>query len=136
MGSRAEDGAAFEHIVPHHDDGGSDELRDHIVDAGEVDEHPHEQLIETEPRDARAEEEHLRAARLCVCAVKDADKAEPIVDEDRDRKRDARREEIVEPAILGEDIEQTVVEDEARTADEDKADDFIESGTRHRCTSH
>ena len=34
----------------------------------------------------------------------------------------------MEPAVLGEDVEQTVVEEEAYAADEDEAGDFIKSG--------
>ena len=90
MDSSAEDGAAFEDVVPHHDDASGDQLCDHVVDVGEVDEQPHEKLIESESCEARAEEEDLRALCLGVCPAKDADKAEPIVDEDGDRKGDAR----------------------------------------------
>lgn len=124
----AEYGAALEDVVPHHDDAGGDELCDHVVDMDEVNEYPHEELIESESRDARAEEEHLRAARLGVRPAKDADEAEPIVDEDGDGEGDSRREEIIQTAVLGEDVEQAVVEEEARAADEDEAGDFIESG--------
>ena len=124
----AEDGAAFEDVVPHHDDTGGDQLCDHVVDVGAVDEQPHEQLVEPEPRDARAEEEHLRTSRLRVCPAKDTDEAEPVVDEDGDGEGDPCREEVVEPAVLGEDVEQTVVKDKTRTADEDEAGDFIKSG--------
>ena len=128
MDSSAEDGAAFEDVVPHHDDGGSDQLCNHVVDAYEVNKHPHEELVESETRDARAEEEHLHAARLCICPAKDADEAEPVVDEDGDGEGDARRKQIVKSSVLGEDVEQAVVEDEARAADEDEAGDFVESG--------
>lgn len=48
----AEYGAALEDVVPHHDDTGSDELGNHVVNASDVDEYPHEQLVEPESRDA------------------------------------------------------------------------------------
>ena len=86
--SMTEHGASFENIVPDHDDAGGDEFCNHVVDVGEVDEQPHEQLIEPEPRDARAEEEHFRTARLSVCPAKDTDEAEPVVDEDGDGEGD------------------------------------------------
>ena len=124
----AEDGTALEDVVPYHDDAGGDELCDHVVDVDEVDEYPHEELVESESRDARAEEEHFRTARLGIRPAKDADEAEPVVDEDGDGEGDACREEIVESAVLGEDVEQAVVEEEARAADEDEAGNFIESG--------
>ena len=124
----AEHCTAFEDVVPHHDDAGGDELCNHVVDVDEVDENPHEELVESEPCDARAEEEHFRAARLSICPAKDADEAEPVVDENGDSEGDARREEVVESAVLGEDVEQSVVEEEARAADKDKAGDFIKSG--------
>lgn len=123
-----ENGTPFEDVVPHHDDTGGDQLCDHVVDVGAVDEQPHEQLVEPEPRDARAEEEHLRTSRLRVCSAKDTDEAEPVVDEDGDGEGDPCREEVVEPAVLGEDVEQTVVEEETCAADEDEARDFIKSG--------
>ena len=46
------DGTAFENVVPHHDDAGCDEFCDHVVDAKEIDEHPHEELIEPQACDA------------------------------------------------------------------------------------
>ena len=52
MDSSAEYGAALEDVVPHHDDSGSDELGNHVVNASDVDEYPHEQLVEPESRDA------------------------------------------------------------------------------------
>ena len=48
----AAQGAAFEHVVPHGDDAGGDDLGEHVVDAEPVDEHPHEELVEDEPCDA------------------------------------------------------------------------------------
>ena len=128
----AEHCTTLEDVVPHHDDAGGDELCDHVVNAGDVDEYPHEQLVESESRDARAKEEHLRAARLGVCSAKDTDETEPVVDEDGDGEGDACREEVVESAVLCEDVEQTVVKNKTRAADEDEAGDFVESGTRHR----
>ena len=92
MDSAAEYGATLEEVGPHHDETGSDELGNHVVNASDVDEYPHEQLVEPEPRDARAEEEDLRALCLGVCAVKDTDEAEPIVDEDGDCEGDPCRE--------------------------------------------
>ena len=124
----AEDSTAFEDVVPHHDDAGGDEFGDHVVNADDVDEYPHEQLVEPESGDTRPEKEHLRASCLCVRATKDADEAEIVVHEDGDGEGDAGGDEIVESAVLGEDVEQTVVEKEARAADEDEAGDFVESG--------
>ena len=48
----AEYGAALEDVVPHHDDAGCNEFCDHVVDAKEIDEHPHEELIEPQACDA------------------------------------------------------------------------------------
>ena len=38
----------------------------------------------------------------------------------------------MESAVLGEDVEQTVIKDKTRAADEHEAGDFVESGMRHR----
>lgn len=124
----AAQGTAFEHVVPHGDDAGGDDLGEHVVDAEPVDEHPHEELVEDEPCDARAEEEDFCAARLGGGAVKDVDEAEAIVDKDGDAEGDPRREEIVEPGVLCEDVEQSVVEQEAAAADEEEAENFVKSG--------
>ena len=128
MDSTAEYGAAFEDVVPHHDDAGSNKLGNHVVYTDDIDECPHEQLVEPEPCDARAEKEHLRTSCLCVCAAKDTDEAEPIVDEDGDCEGDPCREEVVESAVLGEDVEQSVVKNKTCAADEHEAGDFVESG--------
>ena len=37
----AAQGTAFEHVVPHGDDAGGDDLGEHVVDAEPIDEHPH-----------------------------------------------------------------------------------------------
>ena len=128
MDSSAEYGATLEDVVPHHDDTGSDELGNHVVNASDVDECPHEQLVEPEPCDARAEKEHLRSPCLRVCSAKDTDETEPVVDEDGDGEGDPCREEVVESAVLGENIEQSVVKNKTRAADEHEAGDFVESG--------
>ena len=60
--------------------------------------------------------------------MKDVDQAEAIVDKDGDAEGDPRREEIVEPGVLCEDVEQSVVEQEAAAADEEEAENFVKSG--------
>ena len=72
-----EDGAAFEDVIPQHDNTRRYEFCNHIMDVQEIDKRPHEQLIQSEPRDTRAEKEHLCAVCLRSCAAKDADEAQP-----------------------------------------------------------
>ena len=126
--SLAAQGTAFEDVVPHGDDAGGNDLGEHVVDAESVDEPPHEELVEDKSCDARAEEEDFRAARFGRCAMKDVDEAETIVDKDGDAEGDHRREEIVEPCILCEDVEQSVVEQEAAAPDEEETENFMKSG--------
>ena len=123
-----EDGAAFEDVIPQHDNTRRYEFCNHIMDVQEIDKRPHEQLIQSEPRDTRAEKEHLCAVCLRSCAAKDADEAQPIVEKDGDGEGDPGGDEVVDTQMRRENVEESVVEEKTRTADEDEAGDFVESG--------
>jgi len=42
MDSSSENSAALEDVVPHHDDAGSNQLCNHVINPCDVDEYPHE----------------------------------------------------------------------------------------------
>ena len=117
---------SFHHIVPEHHDEGSPDLRQHVMQAEFFHKQPHADLVDPQPHDAGSDEQRRLPAGLSAGAGKYKPHAEPVVDNDRNRKGDGRGVQIVDAQPFGTQVQKGVIHQEGCAPDDGEAQDFIE----------
>ena len=88
--------------------------------ADAVGKEPDEGVVEPESHDADCgEDEELDEAVFEFRVVEYPDAADDVVDQQSRDEREGGREQVVQPGVLGEDIEQPEIDDESETADKE-----------------
>lgn len=117
---------AFHHIVPKHDDEGSPDLRQHVMQAKLFHKQPHADLVDPQAHDAGADEQRRLPAGLFPRAGKYKPHAEPVVYYYGNRKGDGRGVQIVDAQPFSTQVQKTVIHQEGCAAYDGEAQDFIE----------
>ena len=114
---------SFGYVIPDHDDGGSDDFREHIPQADDVDEEPHDCLIDTKSQKrGEDEEEHLHPC-LFFCMKYDID-AEDVIHDQGDGKGDGGGNEWIKTGIFGQCVKEYVFQQETSAAYSKETEDF------------
>ena len=87
---------------------------------------PHADLVDPQTHDAGADEQRRLPAGLFAGAGKHKPHAEPVVDNDRNRKGDGRGVQVVDAKPFSTQVQQAVIHQEGCAPDDDEAQDFIE----------
>ena len=124
----------FHHIVPEHDDEGGPDLRQHVMQAEFFHKQPHADLVDPQPHDAGTDEQRRLAAGLFPRAGKYKFHAEPVINNDRNRKGNGRGVQVVDAQTLGTKIEQGVIHHKGRAADDGEAKNFRKTVVFHTIT--
>ena len=117
---------AFHHIVPEHHDEGSPDFRQHVMQPELFHKQPHADLVDPQAYDAGADEQRRLPAGLFAGAGKYKPHAEPVVDNDRNRKGDGRGVQIVDAQPFRTQVQKAVIHQEGCAPDDGEAQDFIE----------
>ena len=115
---------AFHHIVPEHDDESSPDFRQHVMQAEPFHKQPHADLVDPQPHNAGADEQRRLPAGLFAGAGKYKPHAEPVVDNDRNRKGDGRGVQVVDAQPFGTQVKKAVIHQEGCAAYDGEAQDF------------
>ena len=92
--------------VPQVDDGRGHYLGEHVVGADAVGKEPDEGVVEQQPHHADgSKEEELDQPVLELRVAEYPDATDDVVDQQPRDEREGGREQVVQPGILGEDIE-------------------------------
>lgn len=95
--------------------------------ADAVGKEPDEGVVECQPHHADGgEEEELDQSVLEFRAVEYPQATDDVVDQQTRDEREGGREQVVQPGILGEDIEQPEVDDKGKPADKEVAHELNE----------
>ena len=116
----------FHHIVPEHDDESGPDFRQHVMQAELFHKQPHADLVDSQPHDAGADEQRRLPAGLFPRAGKYESHAEPVVDNDRNRKGDGRGVQVVDAKPFSTYVQKGVIHQEGCAADDGESQDFIE----------
>ena len=87
---------------------------------------PHADLVDPQAHDAGADEQRRLPAGLFAGAGKYKPHAEPVVDNDRNRKGDGRGVQVVDAKPFSTYVKKGVIHQEGCAAYDGKAQDFIE----------
>ena len=117
---------AFHHIVPEHHDEGSPNLRQHVMQAEFFHKQPHADLVDPQAHDAGSDKQRRLLSGLSAGAGKYKPHAEPVVDNDRNRKGDDRGVQVVDAQPFGTQVQKAVIHQEGCAPDNGEAQDFIE----------
>ena len=117
---------AFHHIVPEHDDESSTDLRQHVVQAEFFHKQPHADLVDPQAHNAGADEQRRLPAGLSAGAGKYKPHAEPVVDNDRNRKGDGRGVQVVDAKPFSTYVKKSVIHQKGCAPDNGEAKYFIE----------
>lgn len=108
--------------VPQIDECGSYDFGEHIVGADTVGKKPNEKVVEPKPYNPYCgEEEKLDNAVFELRIVENPNATDDIVDEKPCDKRKGGREQVVQPGVFGEDIEQSEIDHKSKSADKEIA---------------
>ena len=116
----------FHHIVPEHDDERGPDFCQHVMQTEFFHKQPHTDLIDPQTHDAGADKQRRLPAGLSAGAGKYKPHAEPVVDNDRNRKGDGRGVQIVDAQPFGTQVQQAVIHQEGCAAYDGEAKYFIE----------
>ena len=113
-------------IVPDHDDGRGDNFGKHIPDSDDIDEEPHDQLIDAKAHDGGEDEEKHLPARL-VFRVEHHVDAEDIVYDQGYGKGDGGGNQGIKACEFRQGKEEEIFQQKAGTAYHEKTENFPES---------
>ena len=92
---------------------------------------PHADLVDAKPHNAGSDEQRRLPAGLFAGAGKHKPHAEPVVDNDRNRKGDSRGVQVVDAKPFRTQVQKTVIHQEGCAADDGEAQDFKKLITLH-----
>ena len=115
---------AFHHIVPEHHNESSPYLRQHVMQPEFFHKQPHADLIDPQPHDAGADEQRRLPTGLSAGAGKYKPHAEPVVDNDRNRKGNSRGVQVVDAQPFRTQVQKAVIYQEGCATYNGEAQDF------------
>ena len=115
----------FGEVVPYHDNGRGDDLGEHIPYAHDVDEEPHDRLVNAKAHDGgQRKEGHLFPGLLL--GVENHIHAEDIVHHQGHGKGNGRRYQRVQAAVFGECIKEEIFQKKAASSYGQKSENLPE----------